>query len=106
MGIPGRRRVTFATADELAHEQRLIDEAAKAAAKERATTGRVRADDLVIAALADGRARYELDIVERSGLSHHTVMAVLNRMKRIGIAERVAIGPAVLWSITRMGDDE
>lgn len=102
MGIPGRRRITFATAEEIAHEQRLIDEAAKEAAKERATTGRVLAEDLVAAALADGRARYELDIAERAGISHDTVAACLHRMRRRGDAERVAVGPAILWSLTRL----
>lgn len=91
----GRRKVRFATDEELRHEQRLIDEAARDSAK-----GRPTARHLVLAALGDGRARFEMELTELAGLSHYTVVNTLRQLLKTGSVERVEVGPAVLWSIT------
>lgn len=93
--IHGRRRVRFASEEELRHEQRLIDEAAKESAQ-----GRPTSKHLLLAAMKDGRARYEMELAELAGLSHDTVMNTLRQLRRAGMVERVEVGPAVLWSVT------
>jgi len=93
--LNGRRKVRFATDEELRHEQRLIDEAAQESAK-----GRPNSKHLLMAAMKDGRARYEMELAELAGLSHDTVMSTLRQLRRAGSVERVEVGPAVLWSIT------
>lgn len=96
VSVHGRRVVSFAKAGELAHEQRLVDEAAQAAA-----AGRPSSRYLVMAALRDGRARFEGEIVELTALRWTTATDALRWLKKRGEVERIEVGPAVLWAATQ-----
>lgn len=99
------RRVTTALPLELEHERKLVEEAAIEAALEAAENGRASAPFLVMASLRDGRARFEGDLCELTGLRHATVMNNLHRLRRAGEVEQTYVGSFRLWSATRKGED-
>lgn len=98
--IRGRRKVSFALDGEVAHEQRLVEEAAKEAAKQAAAEGKPSSFYLILAALRDGRARFESDIAEVTSLRYTTVENVLHRLRRRGEVEQTHVGCFRLWSKT------
>lgn len=111
-GLSGRR-VTFALDGEIAHERKLVEEDARERAKREAAdfvpSSRPTiacSRHLVLAALRDGRARFEGDICEVSGLRHFTVVNALHRLRRKGEAEQHFVGNYTLWSRTFIGEDE
>lgn len=94
--IRGRRKVSFALDGEVAHEQKLVEEAAQEAAAE----GKPSSFFLILAALRDGRARFEGDIAEVTSLRYTTVENVLHRLRRRGEVEQTYVGNFRLWSKT------
>lgn len=102
--IRGRRKVSFALDGEVAHEQKLVEEAAQEAAHQAAAEGKPSSFFLILAALRDGRARFEGDIAEVTSLRYTTVENVLHRLRRRGEVEQTYVGNFRLWSITNKGE--
>lgn len=94
------RRYTSALPQELEHERRLVEEAAIEAAEAAAAEGRAGAGYLIQAALRDGRARFEGQICELTGLSQFTVADHLRSLRVRGEVEQVHVGRFRLWSTT------
>lgn len=101
-GLTGRK-VVLALDEPTAEERAKVEEAARKAAKREALTGNPVADSrlLVLAALRDGRSRFEGDICEVAGLRHATVINALHRLRNKGEVEQTSVGRFRLWSITR-----
>lgn len=107
--IRGRRKVSFALDGEVEHERKLVEEAAQEAANKAAAEGRPSSFYLILAALRDGRARFEGDIAEVTSLRYATVENVLHRLRRRGEVEQTHVGNFRLWSktsTTATGDSE
>lgn len=104
-GLTGRR-VTLALDEPTAEERAKVEEAARKAAKREALTGSPIANSshLVMAALRDGRSRFEGDICEVAGLRHATVINALHRLRNRGKVEQTYVGNFRLWSITSKGE--
>lgn len=107
--IRGRRKVSFALDGEVEHERKLVEESAQEAAQQAAAEGRPSSFYLILAALRDGRARFESDIAEVTSLRYTTVENVLHRLRRRGEVEQTHVGCFRLWSktsTTTTGDSE
>lgn len=98
-GLAGRK-VCFALDGELAHEQKLVEEHAREAAEKAQAEGKASAELLILAALRNGRARFEGEIGEVTALRPATITNVLHRLRRKGLVEQTHVGNFRLWSIT------
>lgn len=95
------RRVTFALEGELAEERMAVEQTAREDAFRAAETGSVVPGQyLVLAALRDGRARFESDLVTVTGLRVTTVDSILSRLREAGDVEKTHVGNFKLWSLT------
>lgn len=95
------RRVTFALEGELAEERIAVEQTAREEAFRAAETGRVVPGQyLVLAALRDGRARFDSDICAVTGLRSTTVDAILSRLREAGEVEKTHVANFRLWSLT------
>ncbi len=100
------RKVVLALDEPTAEERAKVEEAARKAAKREKLTGSAVADSrlLVLAALRDGRARFEGEICEVTSLRHATVQNVIHRLRRQGMVEQHYVGNFRLWSRTTRGE--
>ena len=94
----GRKSVAYEA--RLEKERRKCEELALKAAQEKEQARLASSQYLIRAALRDGRARFEGDIVEVSGLRHATVIHALHRLRLKGEVEQVYVGKFRLWSLT------
>lgn len=100
-GLTGRR-VVLSLDEPTAEEREKVEEEARKAAKREKLTGNPLADSrlLVMAALRDGRARFEGEIAELTSLRHATVMNVLHRLRNKGDVEQHYVGSFRMWGRT------
>ena len=96
-------RVSFLMEGEEVEESRMEREAAK---QQWAQFGkREPAREVILAALREGRARFESDITHVTGLSHPTVIRILRDLRGAGEVEFHHVGNFRMWSRTRAADD-
>lgn len=94
----GRKSVAYEA--RLEKERRRCEELALKAAREKEQARLASSQYLILAALRDGRARFEGDICEITCLRHMTVVNVLHRLRKTGQVEQVYVGNFRLWSLT------
>lgn len=89
------KRVTFAIDGEEAEERRLEIEGS------RQNRDHIPARELVMAALRNGRAQFEMEISRVTDLSYPTVINNLRKLRALGLVETHHVGTFRLWSRTK-----
>lgn len=90
------KRVTFAVEGEEA-EERALEEHGSCQMQ-----GRISARELVMAALRNGRAQFEMEIGRVTDLAYPTVINNLRKLRAMGLVETHHVGTFRLWSRTQV----
>ena len=92
------KRVSFALDGEEA-EERALEEHGSCQ-----NEGRITARELVMTALRDGRAQFEMEICRVTELAHPTVIYNLRKLRERGDVEAHYVSTFRLWSRTQPGE--